>query len=113
MRVASRHERKLFRRIVDFSRQRFERDKATYHISAKLDNVPTPNAIADDAKLEQLYLDQNDGRQILHVTFEFGVQRFGGIGPAVRNVLAAHTQTHREVLAKHFGNHLKALTRGL
>jgi hypothetical protein len=112
LRVAARHERKLFRRIVDFSRERFERDRATYHISARLESVPTAAAIADDGKLEQLYLDQNDGRQILHVTFG-SVLSDTGLGPALRDVLAAQPETHREVLAKHFGNHLKALMRGL
>jgi hypothetical protein len=112
LRVAARHERKLFRRIIDFSRERFDRDKATYHISASLEKVPTAAAVADDARLEQLYLDQNDGRQILHVTFG-SVLSDSALGPALRDVLAAHPETHREVLARHFGNHLKALTRGL
>lgn len=112
LRVASRHERKLFRRIVDFSRERFERDKATYHISAKLDNVPTAAAIGDDPRLEQLYLDQDDGRQILHVTFG-SVLSDTALGPALRDVLAAHPETHREVLTLHFGKHLKALCKGL
>ncbi|HTN73606.1 MAG TPA: tagaturonate epimerase family protein [Pirellulaceae bacterium] len=112
LRVAARHERKLFRRVIDFSRERFERDRATYHISARLENVPSPAAISDDAKLEQLYLDLDDGRQILHVTFG-SVLSDTGLGPAVRDVLAAHPETHRDVLARHFGNHLKALCRGL
>lgn len=112
LRVASRHERKLFRRIVDFSRERFDRDKATYHISAKLENVPTAAAIGDDAKLEQLYLDQNDGRQILHVTFG-SVLSDHVLGPALRDVLVANPDTHREVLTKHFGLHLKALNKGM
>lgn len=112
LRVASRHERKLFRRVIDFSRERFERDRATYHISAKLENVPTAAAIGDDVKLEQLYLDQNDGRQILHVTFG-SVLSDSALGPALRDVLAAHPETHREVLTVHFGNHLKALCKGL
>jgi hypothetical protein len=112
LRVAARHERKLYRRVVDFSRERFERDRATYHISARLDKVPAPSAVADDGKLEALYLDENDGRQILHVTFG-SVLSDTVLGPALRDVLAAHPETHREVLAKHFGNHLKALTRGL
>lgn len=112
LRVASRHERKLFRRIVDFSRERFDRDKATYHISAKLENVPTPAAIGDDARLEQLYLDENDGRQILHVTFG-SVLSDHALGPALRDVLAANPETHREVLTSHFGKHLKALCKGL
>lgn len=112
LRVAARHERKLFRRIVDFSRERFDRDKATYHISAKLENAPTAAAIGDDVKLEQLYLDQNDGRQILHVTFG-SVLSDHVLGPALRDVLAANPQTHREVLTKHFGEHLKALCKGM
>jgi hypothetical protein len=110
--VAGRHERKLFRRIVDFARGRFDRDRATYHISARLDRVPAPAAIADDAKLEKLYLDENDGRQILHVTFG-SVLTDTALGPALRDVLVAHPATHREVLAKHFGKHLKALCKGL
>ncbi len=112
LRVASRHERKLFRRIVDFSRERFERDKATYHISARLENVPTAAAIGDDARLEQLYLNENDGRQILHVTFG-SVLSDHVLGPALRDVLAANPETHREVLTSHFGKHLKALCKGL
>jgi hypothetical protein len=112
LRVASRQERKLFRRIVDFSRERFERDKSIYPISAQLDDVPTAAAIGDDAWLEQLYLDQNRGRQILHVTFGSVVSDHV-LGPALRDVLAANPEMHREFLAKHFGAHLKALCKGL
>jgi hypothetical protein len=112
LRVASRHHRKLFRRIVDCSRSQFERDRASYPISARLEKVPPPAAIADDAKLERLYLDEDDGRQILHVTFG-SVLTDTGLGPSLRDVLVAHPETHREVLARHFGKHLKALSKGL
>lgn len=112
LRVAARHERKLFRRIVDLARERFERDRATYFVTARLENAPTPAAVGDDVKLEQLYLDQPDGRQILHVTFG-SVLSDSALGPALRDVVAAHPQVHREVLAKHFGEHLKALGKGL
>jgi hypothetical protein len=112
LRVAARHERKLFRRIVEFARERFDKDRATYHVSARLENVPTPAAISDDAKLERLYLDENDGRQILHVTFG-SVLTETGLGPSLRDVLVDQPETHREVLARHFGKHLQALCRGL
>ena len=112
LRVAARHERKLFRRIAEFSRDRFERDRATYNVSAKVENVPTPAAISDDARLERLYLDDNDGRQVLHVTFG-SVLTDTGLGSSLRDVLRAHPETHRECLAKHFGKHLKALCKGL
>lgn len=112
LRVAARHERKLFRRIVEFARGRFDKDRATSRVSARLENVPTPAAISDDGKLERLYLDENDGRQVLHVTFG-SVLTETGLGPALRDILVAHPETHREVLARHFGKHLQALCRGL
>lgn len=112
LRVASRHERKLFRRIVDFSRQRFEKDRATYHVSARLENVPEAAAVGDDATLERMYLDENDGRQILHVTFG-SVLTDSALGPALRDVLVAEPKTHCEVISRHFGKHLKALCSGL
>jgi hypothetical protein len=112
LRVSARHERRLFRRIIEFSRERFERDRATYFVSARLEKAPTPAAISDDARLEKLYLDKNDGRQILHVTYG-SVLTDSALGPALRDVLVAHPETHREVLAKHFGRHLKALCKGM
>lgn len=112
LRVASRHERKLFRRIVAFSRKRFEKDRATYNISARLDSVPDPAAVGDDATLERMYLDQDNGRQILHVTFG-SVLTDSALGPALRDVLVAEPKTHCQVIARHFGKHLQALCSGL
>lgn len=112
LRVAARHERKLFRRIAEFSRDRFERDRATYRVSANVENVPTPAAVGDDARLERLYLDEDDGRQVLHVTFG-SVLTDTSLGSSLRDVLRAHPETHRECLARHFGKHLKALCKGL
>lgn len=112
LRVAARHERRLFRRIVDMARDRFQRDRATYHVSARLDQVPTAAAIADDARLEQLYLDEPAGRQVLHVTFG-SILTDSVLGPSLRDVLVAHPATYREVVGKHLSRHLAALVRGL
>ena len=57
MRVAARHNEDLFRRIVEFSRDRFETDKATYHLSATLADVAPAAEIQDVTKLEQQYLE--------------------------------------------------------
>src|SRR4029078_5023920 len=40
LRAVLRHDEALFRRIIDFSRGRYETDKATYHVSATLDKTP-------------------------------------------------------------------------
>ena len=112
LRVAARHERRLFRRIVDMARSRFDRDRATYHVSARVEQLPAPAAIADDVRLEQLYLDEPAGRQVLHVTFG-SVLTDSVLGPTRRDVLVANPATYREVVGKHLSRHLAALVRGL
>jgi hypothetical protein len=112
LRVVARHEPGLFRELVDFSRAHFDTDKATYHISARLDAVPPPGQLTGAGKAEHVYLNENDGRQILHVTFG-SVVTDASLGPALRGVLTAHTDTHTEVLRQHFAKHLEPLARGL
>ncbi|MEX0653352.1 MAG: tagaturonate epimerase family protein [Phycisphaeraceae bacterium] len=112
LRVVARHEPDLFRRVIDFSRGRFDEDKATYHISADPDRVPVPAAVADPASLERMYLDENDGRQILHVTFG-SVMTDDYLAAEVRRVLEAHPDTHKQVLAHHLGKHLELLRQGM
>ena len=34
LRAVLRHDEALFRKIIDFSRTRYDTDKATYHVSA-------------------------------------------------------------------------------
>jgi hypothetical protein len=123
LRVVARHDEALFRRIIDFGRGRYDTDKATYHVSATNDAVPTSNELADAKRLEQVYLecweDVDDdrgftepGRQILHCTFG-SVLTHDEFGPAVRGVLEAHPETYTEVLADHFSRHLEALRKGM
>jgi hypothetical protein len=123
LRVAARHDAGLFRRVIDFSRQRYQTDKATYHVSATLAAVPPPDAVSDDRALEELYLQcwddvpagrgfTNPGRQILHCCFG-SVLTDGTLGTAVHDVLAAHGDTYTHVLSEHFGRHLAALRAGM
>ena len=112
LRVAARHDLTLFRRIIEFSRGRFDTDKATYHISATLAKVPPPADVPDARRLEAIYLNENDGRQVLHVTFG-SVLTDRELAPALKSLLEAHPDTHRRVLADHLGKHLAALRRGM
>jgi len=57
----------FFREIYTFARERYDTDKASYHVSAQLASAPLPGDVAD-ADLPAL-LDQFDAREILHVTF--------------------------------------------
>lgn len=120
LRVVARHDEPLLRRIIDFARERYPTDKATYHVSATLDSAPAAGEIGDAAELERLYLECWDdipegrgftapGRQILHCTFG-SVLTDAQLGAAVHDVLESHPETYTAVLADHFERHLRALT---
>jgi len=122
LRVVARHDEPLFRRIVNFGRERYETDKATYHVSATLQNTP-PSSECNAVELEQKYLERwedvpagkgftEPGRQILHCTFGSTLTH-EEFGPAVRSVLENHGDTYTEVLADHFSRHLEALKAGM
>jgi len=95
----------LFRDILAFARQRYDEDKATYHVSADLAKVPSPDMLAD-SELTGV-LDLFDGRQVLHVTFGSVLERFG---PCLKEVLAAHEEAHYAALETHFVKHLAPFT---
>ncbi len=113
LRVVARTDLDFFRRIIEYSRNRFETDRATYHLSTTLEGSPKQADLAD-ADLEPVYLDEDNGRQILHVTFgsvladldENGKPRFGR---DLLNLLEKYPDLHVEVLRKHLGRHLKLL----
>jgi hypothetical protein len=122
LRVAAQYEPALFREIVQFSRRHFDRDKATYHVSATLRAVPAPDDIADMQQLEGIYLERWDdvpegrgftqpGRQILHCTFG-SVITDGKLGPALTALLRDRTLEYCDILREHFVRHLNALRIG-
>jgi hypothetical protein len=115
LRVAVRKDVAFFREVVDFCRGRFETDKASYHVSAELSKVPAPETL-DDAGLERVYLDENAGRQVLHVTFGSVLTHEEGGAPKYRgrllDMLNREPETYVKVLVKHIGRHLKGLQAG-
>lgn len=118
LRTIAGPEPALLRAIYRFARERFDVDKATYHISARLDRAPEPATLAD-RDLPRL-LEQDDARQILHVTFgsvltardENDTRRY--YGPLMR-ALRRHGDLYAANLRAHFVRHLApfaAYTRG-
>ena len=109
LRVIARKRPALFRDILDFSFERFDEDRATYHISARAEAVPHAESLKDD-QLESV-LDINDGRQLLHVTYgsvltvrDGGSYRFRDDLLAVLN---EHEEEHYAVLEDHLGRHVR------
>ncbi len=115
LRVIARVNPGLFRRILDFAFERFDTDKASYHISARIERVPRPAGLKD-AELESV-LDSNDGRQLLHVTYGSlltdtapdGAYRFRN---ELLETLIDHEEEHYTVLAAHMRKHIGPLARG-
>lgn len=101
LRVVAENEPILFRKILHLAVERYETDRASYHVSAQLDKVSNPHTLVD-AELPAL-LDQFDARQVFHVTFGITLDRFG---PQVCGVLREHENAYYDFLEKHFKKHL-------
>jgi hypothetical protein len=95
-----------FREVLDFSRARYETDRATYHVSAQLERVP-PAAELGDEDLPIL-IDQFDARQVLHVTYGSVLDQFG---QQLFAMLKAHEAAYYAGLERHFARHLKPFAR--
>jgi tagaturonate epimerase len=67
VKVTAAREPDLFRKILDFARGLYEQEKKTYHVSADINKVKPANEYKDE-ELVGLF-DDNNVRQILHVTF--------------------------------------------
>ncbi len=91
-----------FREILDFSRECYETDRATYHVSAELAKVPAARELTD-AVLPDL-LDQFDARQVLHVTYGSVLDRYGD---RLHALLRAHEDHYYALLKQHFARHLE------
>ncbi len=99
----------LFREVYAFARDHYEADRATYHVSARIDRAPDPRALADTDLPDVL----NDfhARQVLHVTFGSVLlaQRADGRPVFADRLLAAldaGQEAYAANLVRHFTRHL-------
>jgi hypothetical protein len=94
----------LFREIYALAHDRYEQDRASYHVSASRERAAAPDAVSD-ADLASL-LDSFDARQMLHVTFGSALARYGD---RVHALLRAHPEAYDANLERHFVRHLSPL----
>jgi len=99
LRVLAKHEPDLFLKIYSLGRERYETDRRTYHVSAKLKMLPV------DIDLP-LLLDDFHAREILHVTFGSVLTVFGA---EIKSAISKHEDAYCEALKIHFGKHLELL----
>jgi hypothetical protein len=104
LRATARVDPELFREILALARERYEIDRATYHVSADLAKVAGGDALTDGEL--PLLLEQFDARQVLHVTFGSVLDRFGR---RLRETLERNEEIYAAVLEAHFRRHLAPL----
>jgi hypothetical protein len=100
----------LFREVYAFARERYAVDRASYHVSARLERASRAEDVPADALVA--LLEQFDARQILHVTFGSVLVATDGSGrPRFRDalfaLLHAHPEAHARNLEAHLGRHLR------
>jgi hypothetical protein len=109
LRTIAAAEPALLREILTYSRSLYAEERRTYHVSARLDNVPDAGRCTDEELLS--LLDDDDARQLFHVTFGkvLTALRPGGT-PLFRDrvyaALEGHRDLHDENIIRHFRKHL-------
>ena len=116
LRVVARKNPKAFLEIIKFSLEKFETDRATYHISADLNRVKDPMDL-NHKEREAEFLDLDDGRQIMHVTFGsvLTTNKMSDRQPfkeIILETLSTNSDLHNQLLNEHLGRHIRLLNHG-
>lgn len=106
LRAVCRKDPALFREICDLARARYAEDRKSYHISGRVEDVPPPVAL-QDGELEDAYLEDLGGRQILHVTYGSVFQ--SPLKPRLFEVLLREEAEHWACVGKHLRRHVEPL----
>jgi len=118
VRVIAKRNPELLRRIYEFALDRFEEDRATYHVETDLEKVPAPEELKE-MKGEELarLLDEDDSRQVFHITYGSVLSWKGEEGSFefrddFKETLRKNESLHYEFLKNHIGHHLELLMGG-
>jgi hypothetical protein len=109
LRVIAENNPNLFRAMVAFAVEHLPEAKQYYSITENTDNIPNINTLAD-SELSAL-LEQDDARQVLHVTYGLilSAKRADGtlvFKDAIYNTLALYEDDYYAALGARIGRHL-------
>ena len=113
LRIVARKKPVFFREIVKYCVDCYEEDRKTYYIKTEISMIPNPDSVSDQ-DLEKIFLNQNNGRQLLHVTFGSiltardtrGKWRFRDY---IKKALFDNEEEFYEAIVTHFENHIPVL----
>ncbi|MEM1581041.1 MAG: tagaturonate epimerase family protein [Candidatus Bathyarchaeia archaeon] len=111
LRVIARRDPNLFKEIVKYSLDSFEVDRKSYNVSADLRLAPIPELVPNE-EMEKIFLDENIGRQILHVTFGSVLTAKDENGnwlfrERIKRVLLENEEEFYEIIAAHIKKHVE------
>ncbi len=109
LRAIARIDPGFLREIMAFAIERYPEDRASYHVSANLSKVPSPDSIGD-AELPDV-LDQFDARETLHVTFGSVLTAEADGKPRFRDrflaALSSNEEVHYDTVRAHIERHVR------
>jgi hypothetical protein len=99
LRVVAQCDPDLFLKIYSLGRERYETDRHSYHVSARLELLPKTQDLPS-------VLEDFHAREILHVTFGSALAQFGA---ELKEALLKHETVYLEGLHAHLQKHLQLL----
>jgi hypothetical protein len=106
VRVVSRANPALFRRMLARAISWFPEAAKLYHVAADPSAIPSAEGVPD-GELEK-YLDPKDSRQLLHITYG-GLLEDPGIRAEFFSTLAANEEMHYAAVQEHMERHVRLL----
>ena len=100
LRVVAELTPEFFNELLTFAQSRYDIDKATYHVSGEVTNLPKNYLRSVEL------LDHFDARQVFHVTFGSVLDRYG---TRIFEILKMHEDVYYTFLEKHLRHHLELL----
>lgn len=107
MRLAAQKNPALYREAHALALDSFAAASKYYHVSANLDNLPSL-ATLSDAQLPALF-DQDDARQLIHITYGF-LLASPEMNQRLFRFWRAEREAYADALARHIGRHAALLT---
>ncbi len=116
MRVVAMVDPALYRRVHAYALEAFEEATKYYHVTTDLSKIPALDTMTD-ADLPK-YFDQNDARQLIHITYGLILSRKNEDGSftfrdSLYKLWREHEQVYTDALVRHIGRHLDLLGVGM
>jgi hypothetical protein len=112
MRVVAMKNAGFYRKVHKFALQVFDEAKKYYHVTTDLSKIPNVDALPD-GELPLLF-EQNDARQLIHITYGLILNEKNPDGSYVFKdeffrIMDENRETYAERLEAHIGRHLETL----